>query len=468
MSLDSIYQRSPAWVQTILLNAYAVGISRYRRGRRLGAVMEQVMASQSWPHEKMAEYQDAHLRKVVQVAYERSAYYRQLMDARGITPSRIRGRVDLVQLPLITKEILRERLADVLTAPLPLRDWRHGHTSGTTGSPLSLWYDREMSVFNDAMDARQKRWAGMTDHDWIAVLLGRVIVPTTRQTPPFWRVNRVHRQVWFSSFHLSPEHLETYVAELRRRQIRFLEGYPSTVFILAQYLTANGLTLPMKAVFTSSETLHQVQRETIRAAFSCEPTDFYGHAERVIFATECEEHDGKHIAEEYGYVEVVDDHGERVPDGEHGYLVGTTLHNLAMPLLRYRTGDISAIRRDPCSCGRTLARIENVATKAEDIVITPDGRMISPSVLTHPFKPFHQILKSQLIQDRIDHVTVNIVPSHEFTDDHQRQLKSEIEKRLGKGIVVDIVRLADIPREKSGKFRWIISLVEHRSHFAWQ
>jgi phenylacetate-CoA ligase len=467
ISLDSIYQRSPSWLQTLMLNAYAARLSRYRRGAPYRAAVASLLESQFWPRNQLDEYRDSRIKSIVRLAYQKSQYYREAMDSLGIQPSDIRGASDLPRLPLLTRETVRTHLRELLTASQPLKGWLHGHTSGTTGSPLSLWYDRETCVMNDAVDWRQKVWGGMTNRDWIGIFLGRVIVPTARSAPPFWRVNTIHRQVWFSSFHLSEGNLNHYVNEIRRRGLRFLEGYPSTMFILAQHVVNTGVSLPMQAVFTSSETLHQIQRETIEQAFGCRPFDFYGHAERTIFATECELHSGKHLAEEYGYTEVVNAAGLPVDDGTPGYLVGTSYHNAAMPMIRYRTGDISTIRTDRCECGRSLRRIESVATKAEDIVVTPDGRLVSPSILTHPFKPFPQILESQIIQDARNHILVKIVPSTEFSPAHQAQLLGEIARRLGSGMRIDVELVDAIPREPSGKFRWIISRVDHSTHFGW-
>jgi phenylacetate-CoA ligase len=277
----------------------------------------------------------------------------------------------------------------------------------------------------------------------------------------------VQRQLWFSSFHLSPGHLPAYVGEIRRRGLRFLEGYPSTLFIVARYLQDVGEVLPMKAVFTSSETLHDVQRSTIEAAFEAPIFDFFGHAERTIFATECEAHEGKHIAEDYGWVEVVDGAGNPVPDGDPGYLVGTSLHNRAMPMIRYRTSDVSRVLAGTCSCGRTHRRIESVTTKAEDIVITPDGRMISPSILTHPFKPFESLRASQIVQESIDHLRILLVPSERFGEEDQATLRASLIERLGEGMSVEFEIVDEIPRERSGKFRWVISQVDHATHFAW-
>lgn len=466
-SLEKLYQHSPAWAQTLMLNAFGVKLHRYRRGEAYRAALAGLLDSQFWPPERLQTYRDERIRAVVGVAYEKTPFYRREMDRLGLKPADIRGATDLRKLPVITKETVREHAAEFLTASTPQRSWHHGHTSGTTGSPLSLWYSQEMSVMNDAVDTRQKIWGGMLEGDWIGVLLGRVIVSPNQRKPPFWRANHMQRQVWFSSFHLSEENLAHYVREIRRRGLRFLEGYPSTLFILAQYVLKMRISLPLDAVFSSSETLHEVQRETIERAFGCTPFDFYGHAERTIFATECETHDGKHLSEEYGFTEVVDDDGRPTADGTPGFLTGTTLHNLAMPLIRYRTGDISTIRRESCACGRTLSRIATVSTKAEDIVITLDGRMVSPSVLTHPFKPFTQIVESQMIQDRRDHLLVKIVASAAFTSEHQGGLVQQLQLRLGPDMNIEVQLVDTIPREPSGKFRWVISQVDHPTHFGW-
>lgn len=466
-SAQALYTRAPAWAQTLFLNAYGWRINRHRYGSRYRRAVGQLLSQERWPAEQLRIYQDARLREVVATAYERSPYYRTLFQSLGLGPQDVRGVEDLPRLPLLSKERVRQSGDQLMTRPHPARDWLNGHTSGTTGSPLSVWYDRGTCIWNNAVDGRQKVWGGMPSDGWIGLFLGRVIVPLGQRRPPFWRTNWVQRQVWFSSFHMSDEALGSYVAEIRRQGLQFLEGYPSTLYILASYLKQRGRTLPMRAVFTSSETLLPLQRETIETAFACAVFDFYGLAERVIFAGECDQHSGKHVAEEFGFVEVVDEHGSPVPAGEPGYLVGTSLHNSAMPLIRYRTSDVSALIGEPCACGRTSRRIRDVTTKAEDIVVTPDGRLISPSVLTHPFKPLDQILKSQIVQDRRDHIVVKIVASDEFTPEHERQLVVSLQERLGREVEIEVRTVADIPREASGKYRWVISHVAHDGRLPW-
>jgi phenylacetate-CoA ligase len=468
VSANDLYGLAPPWLQTVMLNAYAYRIERHRYGRPYRKRLELLLESECWDPERMREYQNDRVRFMTRYAYDKSPFYRERFDAAGVRPDDIRGTNCLERLPLLTKEDIRERGAQLQTRRKPERGWLHGHTSGTTGTPLGLWYDRDLCILNNALDARQKRWGGMKDGDWLGLLLGRVIVPIEQQRGPFWRRNRIQRQVWFSSFHLSEENLPLYIDEIRRSELQFIEGYPSTLFILANHLKSRGETLPIRAVFTSSETLHGVHRETIEAAFECGVFDFYGLAERVLFASECRAHAGRHLAEEFGFTEIVDGEGRRVAPGQPGYLVGTSLHNTAMPMLRYRTSDVSSIETAPCSCGRALPRISDVTTKAEDIIVTPDGRMIAPSILTHPFKPFDQIVQSQLVQDTADTLRVRIVPSSRFGEEEQRSLLRSLQERLGPEMRIDLELTNEIPREKSGKYRWVISRVDHSNLVNWE
>lgn len=463
---DRLYQSAPGWAQSLLLNAYALRLRRERFGSEFRSLLAEWEQSQWWDAELIRRHQDDRVRSIVRYAADHVPFYQRYWAEHGVSPTQVHGVADLPLLPTITKAEIRSAGHDMLSAP-PER-LTHGHTSGTTGSPLSLWYDHPMVVASNAADWRQKRWAGLELGQWCALFLGRVIVPVDAKRPPFWRANHVQKQLWCSSFHLSEEHLPLYVAEIRRRGIRFLEGYPSTMFILASYLLRHGDTLPMKAVFTSSETLHAVQRETFEAAFGCPVFDFYGHAERVIFAGECDRHGGKHLFDEYGVAEIVDDDGRAVAAGRPGMLTGTTLWNRGMPIIRYRTGDLSVREAAPCACGRGLGRLADVATKAEDIVVTPDGRYVSPSVLTHPFKPFDQIRKSQIIQDAPDHVLIKIVPSAELSQSHLQQLEAGLRLRLGDAMRIEIRIVDDIPAEKSGKFRWVICQLPHACQVDWE
>jgi phenylacetate-CoA ligase len=465
--MEQGYRRMPAWGQNVLMSAYGYRILWHRYGRRGRRALADAMARERLSPDELRRYQDERVRDVVAYAYGRSAYYRSVMDSAKVKPQDVRGVADLSLLPLLQKDTVRNRGHELMTSPRPLRDWWPGKTTGTTGTPLSLWYDRRTCILTGAVERRFRSWLGLGASDWTGILLGRIVVPPSRDRPPFWRTNLARREVWFSSIHMSDRTLSQYIDEIRRRRLRFLDGFPSTLSILADHLHRSGQRLPMDAVITSSETLHPVQRESIEAAFQCRVFDFYAAAERVVFAGECEAHAGKHIAEDYGFAEVVDTEGDPVPDGQAGFLVGTSLHNKAMPMLRYRTDDVTRILREPCTCGRTFRRIAGVTTKAIDVIVTPDGRLVTPSTITPSLRPIPGIRNSQFIQGRKDHLLVKLVISAPLSNAHERLLVRGLQERVGKSMNVEIQYVDEIPREPTGKYRCVISHVANPVTVDW-
>ena len=320
-----------------------------------------------------------------------------------------------------------------------------------------------MIAMNYAVMDRQYRWANARlerGGDRVAVVRGNVIVPLEQKQPPFWRHNRDLNQLVLSSFHLSPQNLDVYLRALREFQPAVMDGYPSSLYVLARMLLNRGEHLRVHAAITSSETLYDFQREAIEAAFQCRVFDYYAAAERVIFSVECDHHAGHHLCEEYGVTEVLDDDDQPVPAGTEGYLVGTTLHNCGMPLIRYRTTDRGAFKPAYCSCGRPLQLTEDVTTKAEDLLRLKDGRLIPPSVLTHPFKPLDSIEGSQIVQTDLDRLLIRIVPGGAFGDAERNHLLRELRARLGDDMRIDIECVTELPRTSRGKFKWVISQVE--------
>lgn len=384
---QNLYSRSPIYLQSFFLNLYALQLHQQRFGKKLENLLRWLEQTQYWSQNDLRSYQEGRLRVVVQHAFDSVPFYRERMDSRKLRPADIRTLDDLPKIPLISKEDLKKDIQRFLSSKFRKSQLVHGHTSGTTGSPLDVRWDKGMVLMNNAFDWRQKAWAGLEPGDPHALILGRVTVPIKQRHPPFWRMNYIHNQLWLSAFHMSDQNLVYYVDRLQSFRPKAIEGYPSTLYILARYLNSRDICIPLNAALTSSETLFPYQREAIEKAFKCKVYDFYGLAERVIFSTECSHHNGKHLNSEYGITEFVDEKGFPVPIGTTGRMVGTSLHNLGMPMIRYMTDDLSSLKGHQCECGRSLPLMDAVTTKNEDIILTPDGRWISPSVLTHPFKP---------------------------------------------------------------------------------
>ena len=455
---QGFYDNAPYWVQSILLNIYALGIHRERYGKPFALAFEELQKTQWFSPDQIYRYQFERLKALVKHAYETVPFYRKRYDEYGVRPEDIKELSDISRLPILTREDVRSAGDALISSRYPKNKLIHGHTSGTTGSPLSCYWDKQTCVYNNAVDWRQKRWAGIEYGEGIAMFMGRTIVPTNKTKPPFWQVDRIHNMLWMSSFHLSKEYLPHYLKKLIQYRPAVIEGYPSTVYILARYLKKLDQKFPVKAVITSSETLLPTQRTLIEERFEAPLFDFYAMAERVAFAGQCEAHE-YHLSFEYAFNEIADTDGNPVGPDKKGYLVGTSLLNFGMPFIRYKTSDITAIKTGQCSCGRHMPRFTGVTTKEEDIVVTPEGKLISSSVLTHPFKPMDAVQESQIIQEEVDLLRIKIVRRKGYSESDSTNLIAALRQRVGLSMRIELEFVENIPRTQAGKLRWVISKI---------
>ena len=462
-TLKAVYDLMPAKLQDRLIGAFSAHLGRQRYGGRFPEFQSLLRESQWWDAGRLRAWQATQLRKVLVHAVESVPYYRELFRRYGFDPHRIESVEQLAALPVLTRDTIRTRAADLVSRAFTRQQLHEGHTSGTTGTPLTVFYDADMIAMNYAVMDRQYEWIGAclsAGDSRVAVLRGNIIVPLSQQRAPYWRNNRHLNQRIFSSFHLSPRTAGDYCRSLQEFAPDIIDGYPSSLYVLAKLLLNSGMTLPVSAAITSSETLYDFQREAIESAFCCRVFDYYAAAERVIFSVECDHHRGHHLCEEYGLTEVLDEHGQPAAIGSEGVLVGTSLHNMGMPLIRYQTTDRAAFKTQRCTCGRALRLMEDITTKAEDLLRLKDGRLISPSVLTHPFKPLDSIEGSQLVQTDVDRLLVRIQPGGEFGEHQRQHLTRELKARLGADMRIDFELVDELPRTSRGKFKWVISQVD--------
>ncbi len=456
---ENIYNISPPFLQNLWVSLYGLRLYFREYGKPFRILLDEFEKIQWYSPDDLREYQNGKLAILIKHCYENVPYYRNIMDGIKVKPTDILTVEDLHKLPLLTRDDIKKNFSLLTARNFKRAELTIGHTSGTTGSPLEFYYDRRICLVKNVADWRQKRWGGINPGDKLALFLGRVVVPITAKRPPFWRSNLILNHKFFSSFHLSQENIDKYINELERFRPAALEGYPSTAYIIARFLLSRNKTLPLKAVFTSSETLFPQQRETIEEAFECKLFDFYGLAERTVFATECSAHEGHHLNMDFGITEILNKDNQPVKIGEMGRIVATGLHNFGMPLIRYKTGDVTALKKKGCSCGRAFPLMEDITTKAEDIITTADGRLISSSILTHPFKPMHNVAESQIIQEDLENIRIKIVKLPEYSDEDSQYLIKELKKRLGVDMNIHLEFVDSIPRTKAGKFRWVISNV---------
>lgn len=437
------YRRAPVRAQESLIAARAVLRAKLREGRAFEALRAQVGESQWWSAAQLRAYRERSLASLLEFAARHVPFYRE--RAAG---------ADLEQWPLIGKAEVRAAgramIAEGRRGPL----FASG-TSGTSGAPLQLWQDLAAINRENAFLWRQLEWGGLKRGQRRAWLRGDMIVPAAQREPPYWRMNRAENMLMLSSYHLAEPTAEAYLEALAAFDPALIQAYPSSLGFLAAWMLASGVRYRGAAlcgIVTSSETLSAERRRDISVAFGCAVLDWYGQAERVAAIGTCE-HGRYHLMSDYAHVDLL-------PAGDGTYeLIGTGFNNLAMPLIRYRTGDFvrPAPAGERCPCGRAFALIREIAGRDDDAVRLPDGRSIGR--LDHVFKGLTGILEAQIRQERTDAIEVLVVPAPGYGEATRRALLRNLRERLGNDVALHIRDVDAIPRGANGKLKGVVSAV---------
>ena len=322
-------------------------------------------------------------------------------------------------------------------------------TSGTSGSPLTIVQSLGNLVREEGFVHRQLQWIGWRKGQPRAWIRGDIVCPDHPADGRYWCRDWVGNMLMMSSYHLSNDTIGRYIAELESFDPVVIHAYPSSIAALAAWLNAAGRSYrgrALRGVMTSSETLEPGVRAAVEQAFGVNVFDWYGQAERVAAIGTCEE--GRyHVLTDYSGVALLE-----TEDGACE-LVGTSLNNAAMPLVRYRTGDTVIPDGAPCPCGRVFPTIKAVIGRQEKIVTLPDGRIIAR--LDRVFQGHDRhLVEGQVLYRGDGEFVLRVVTADGFSDADERALADKFLLRVP-GVKVRVERVAAIPRGPNGKFEFI-------------
>jgi len=388
------------------------------------------------------------LRKTLIIASKKIPFYKNIKfnpDADNIYE-------ELLKFPVINKyNLLHQR---ELFYPKKKPWFIVGKTSGTTGTPLEIYRSFKSIIYESAFIRRHWSQVGFKTGMKRATLRGDYVVPVTQTKPPFWFYNIFDNQLIISSRHLKDEYFEIIADKLEEFSPYILEAYPSTAYELALYLERVNRYIKIPYVFTSSEILYEHQRKLIEKRFCAKVRDFYGMAERVAFATECE-YGNLHVNTDYSYVEILDENGN--PTDDYGFITGTTYHNEVMPLIRYQLSDITRWKKGTCPCGSKFPMIEPIQGKLGDMLYDVKGNAISPAIIGSIFRDAHYIKKSQVAQIDKEVWEIRIVPTSKFDVNEMEKLVNKFKKMIDPSLKIKVKIVKDIPRTKAGKFKRVVN-----------
>lgn len=411
----------------------------------------------TWPHERLVAYQEHKLQEMVAHCYEHVPFYRCLFESLKLTPEDIRTLDDLQKLPILDKPQVREAGEDLLADNCDRNQLATLVTSGSTGTPLSLYRSQDMTAMEWASMWTRRR-PGMKRGDPWSSFAGLEIIDPNCNKPPFWRNNWASNQRMFSIFHMNDNTLPYYYEALNNRYSRFYSGYTTPVYMIIDFMERNGLKIekPPEAVFSSSEELKPVHKEKIEETFGCKVWNHYGMGEMVASFVDfpCGH---MHYEMDYSIVEFE-------PIGEEDGLVlaeviGTHLYMKEWPLLRYRTADLVLIDPD-ATCDHNVPGqiIHTIHGRTGHYFVLPNGSRVSNiSVIA---KKCHNIRFMQVIQEREGEIIVHVVPHTEYTQNDEEEVKEQFRKKIGSQLQIHVQVVEDVQRTRAGKYLSIINRID--------
>lgn len=454
--VEKVYRGTPFWIKNMMVSLYGVKEYIKTHGKYYDQHYVDLTEMLVADEKELKSFQEHKLKKLLEESIEYSSYYRNIFLKLGITEEKIKKEsvLGLLQtLPFLEKETLRNKTMQIVSENKERKTCCVINTSGTTGTPMTIEFDAESKQCTYAEWRRYYDWLGLPEKFRSVRFSGRILVDPATTKAPFWVYNVINSQLFMSTYHLSEENMKYYVEKLNHFKPEFLDGYPSSFFILAQYILDKNIKLQFKpiAISSTAETLFDHQRKTIEEAFGCKVYNQYASSEGSPWIVECRE-GHYHLWTDTGVFEFLDhkDNGDGTTISE---MVVTSFRNFKTPLIRYRIGDyvIRYKEEKSCPCGSHYPIIHSVIGRQDDILYTKEKGRIGR--LDPVYKGLSGIKQSKIIQTAVDHVEVWVVPDSNYGEKVAEKLLDNLHDRLGRDVVIELKEVVQIPLGKNGKFK---------------
>jgi phenylacetate-CoA ligase len=408
---------------------------RQALGRRLGT-------------DELKKIQNRKLRALIRHSYDYVPYYHDLMKESNVRPEEIRTIRDLKTIPITTK-------ADLVDLPFKCRIasdiniencWR-SRTSGTTGVPLTIYFDMKARLLNLALIARCQLERGdrLTNRQ-IMVGSGWLVEGLPFQRIGILRVKRVSQL----------DNVKAQIDQIKEFDPRTMQSSASCTLDLANEVIEEKIKgINVRQIFSTGEWLDDLTRKKAMEAFQANVFDTYGAIEVGRISNECPKHYGSHVESEAVVVEVTRNH-EILDTDEEGEITVTNLNNIAMPFIRYDLQDIGRLYGNDCACGSCLPVMGLKEGRAKDQLTIPNGRTISSIMLIAEMRYIEGIRQFQVIQEKLDRYNVRLVKGHGYREDIHDEIERRLRNVLG-DVEIGISIVPFIPKGRTGKTKQFVS-----------
>ena len=428
-----------------------------QRMRGRGGVRERLAwlrANSERSASELAELQLGKLRDIVAHARRTVPFYQQAMSAAGLTE--LTSPTDLAKLPLLTRDVLIRRQADLVSSEADTATLQRNYSSGSTGRRAEFQQDLDFRLWMRAHQLRTYEWCG----DWrlgepFVLLWGSEI---------YWSMKRwldrldnaLSNRREFNTFRLSPGLIDAVLDKLVAFDPVLISSYSNAIHLIAKRAAQRGIKVGrLRSVQNTSEPMPPELRQAVTDTCGCVVYDKYGMRETNIISHESPDHDGMLIQAENVFVEILDENDQPCPVGTPGRVVVTTLNNRSMPLIRYETSDLASLLAP--SLTSPFPRMSHVAGRLQDLIVTPAGDRVDAYLFSYLLMRFPEVHWFQVVQPELDRLLMHIYAPDGLTTATTSEITERIRYHTGFPFRVDFDLCREMPESATGKFRLAVS-----------
>jgi phenylacetate-CoA ligase len=393
-------------------------------------------------------------RKAIVVhAYNNTIFYKRYYDSMGFHPDMLQTESDWDKVPVLKKNMVRQFREEMKDSHVKSKHFGVATTGGSTGLPLKVYTDKRFN--NEILGWRAFKWWNISPAANVGIIHRRV--PTS-----FFKklLNRAlwwpTKRIYLNASSMSENEIKTFIFDIRKRQIVWLQGYVGALERVADYILENNIKIDtLKLVWSTSAPLHKNVRTKFEKAFNCRIMNQYGCSEIANIAIQCPHENYLHINYDYVHVDIADNE-TYTKDGE---ILVTCLYNYIFPFIKYQLGDRGMLKKNKCTCGNPLPLLREVKGRVSDAIYTPDGLYIDGDYLTTIFDNYTEYIDQFQIYQKMNYAIIVYVRIYNKNDETLKVLstvKQTIEQKVKNKVPVTI-EITDKINDDKGKVRYIIS-----------
>lgn len=459
---NSIYEKSPLWMQNFLISIQGWRNETKRVNKKEAIKFyEFLLQSQYWSKDQLLDYQNKMFLDLIKESFLYVPYYINLSKETDLSINDFKDIQDIKLLPILKKSMIRGNENNFVNNKYDVKKLLKGGTSGTTGTPLKLYFDNQTFSKRWAFELRLRNWAGLNNvyKPRRVQFTGRDIIPEYQKSQVFWRYNIPSNTLHCSTSNINANSVSLYLKAINEFKPEFIDGFPTAISVFVKLCMQKGYKLPsVKAVRVSAETLFDEDRKIIEEGFKTKVFNQFGSSESSCFCSD-NEFGEMLVHPEFGLFEVIDDNSNDVEPTGTGKVITTSFINHIMPLIRYDLGDLVERGEKVTSFeGKNFERLDLVYGRIDDILEIPGKGYIAR--LTPIFKNIQDIIESQIILKNKFQLLIKLVVTESFDKSQIITLEKNTRKKVGNDIAIGFEFVDYIDRGPNGKFKTVIDLTK--------